>query len=144
MTETAVADLLGMKPPGGGWHARLLVGLPVAALSAFERNSGLNGPAVRRAVGVPPRTLARKKAAGKASSARSALPAAGSERLFCLARLTALATDLFEGDRAAAAEWLSTPAEVFAGETPLSRSRTTAGARDVEDLIGRLEHGVFS
>lgn len=145
MNDTAVIDLLGLKSrPPVRWHERLLAGLPVSALTTFERKSGLNRQAVRQVVGIPARTLARLKGAGRASAGGRTLPAAGSERLYGLARLTALATDLFEGDRAAAVEWLSTPAEAFGGEPPLSRARTSVGARQVEDLIGRLEHGVFS
>ena len=51
---------------------------------------------------------------------------------------------LFEGDVAAAANWLTTPKKAFNQEPPLKYARTEFGAREVENLIGRLEHGVFS
>ena len=61
-----------------------------------------------------------------------------------LARLKDLALTLMNGDDAAAISWLRTPLEILGGETPLEHASTEMGARDVEDLIGRLRHGVFS
>ena len=43
-----------------------------------------------------------------------------------------------------ARRWLSSPQRALGGSTPLSLARTEVGAGLVEDLIGRLEHGVFS
>jgi len=54
------------------------------------------------------------------------------------------AVDLFEGNQANALKWLTAPKKELENETPLDYSRTELGAREVEDLIGRLEHGVFS
>jgi putative toxin-antitoxin system antitoxin component (TIGR02293 family) len=53
------------------------------------------------------------------------------------------AVGLFEGDVAAARAWLETPSKALGSETPLAAVETEIGAREVEDLIGRLEHGVF-
>jgi putative toxin-antitoxin system antitoxin component (TIGR02293 family) len=55
-----------------------------------------------------------------------------------------MALDLFEGDAGAARSWFSAPAPALANRTPLEVSSTDVGAREVENLIGRLEHGVFS
>ena len=54
------------------------------------------------------------------------------------------AVDLFEGDAPAATRWLRTPQAGLGGRKPLELASTDVGAREVEDLIGRLEHGVFS
>jgi putative toxin-antitoxin system antitoxin component (TIGR02293 family) len=40
--------------------------------------------------------------------------------------------------------WLKSPQKALGGKTPLEYSDTEPGAREVEDLLGRLEHGVFS
>ena len=64
--------------------------------------------------------------------------AAGHERIF------GKALGLFEGDAQATERWLSSPRRALGGATPLERARTEDGAREVEALIGRLEHGVFS
>src|SRR5258706_218900 len=78
---------------------------------------------------------------------RSTRPRGGvdeSERLLRIATVFEKAVDLFEGDLVSARRWLSTPKKALGGETPLSFARTEIGGREVEALIGRLEHGVFS
>ncbi|MEQ1604365.1 MAG: MbcA/ParS/Xre antitoxin family protein [Pyrinomonadaceae bacterium] len=59
-------------------------------------------------------------------------------------RLFAMSIELFEGDEASAIKWLNSPRPVLGGVTPLEMSKTDAGLREVENLIGRLEHGVFT
>ena len=48
------------------------------------------------------------------------------------------------GDPIAAQRWLTTRHPALGDETPLRRASTETGGREVEDLIGRLRHGVFS
>ena len=59
-------------------------------------------------------------------------------------RVSDKALKLFEGDAWAAERWLSSPKVALDGAVPYELVRTEAGAREVEALIGRLEHGVFS
>ncbi len=66
-----------------------------------------------------------------------------SDRLVRLGQIVAQAVDLFEGDTEAASRWLQRPARALGGATPLKFAETHVGAQEVEDLIGRLEHGVF-
>jgi hypothetical protein len=47
-------------------------------------------------------------------------------------------------DPEAARQWLRTPKGALGDATPLAFAATDVGAREVEDLIGRAEHGVFS
>jgi len=49
----------------------------------------------------------------------------------------------FEGDTAGAVKWLTTPRRALENLSPLAYCRTGHGAREVENLIGRLEEGVF-
>jgi putative toxin-antitoxin system antitoxin component (TIGR02293 family) len=51
---------------------------------------------------------------------------------------------LFEGETAAAISWLKSPKKALSNYSPLQYGRFEVGAREVENLIGRLEHGVFS
>ena len=67
-----------------------------------------------------------------------------SERLMRLAKLHKKALDLFEGDAVAARTWLSSPNRALGGRIPLSLVETELGVLAVEDVIGRLEHGVYS
>ena len=59
-------------------------------------------------------------------------------------QLMQLATALMEGNEEEAERWLNRPARSLGGVSPLQHARTEQGVRDVEQLIGRLEHGVFS
>jgi hypothetical protein len=40
--------------------------------------------------------------------------------------------------------WFTSPKIPLDGKTPLECADTEIGAKEVEDLLGRLEHGVFS
>ncbi|MGA2134793.1 MAG: antitoxin Xre-like helix-turn-helix domain-containing protein [Bryobacteraceae bacterium] len=111
-------------------------GLPFRALGSLETASGLPPAEIAAAIGIPERTLARRKAAGRLSPDES-------ERLLRLASLFEKAVRLFEGDVSGAVRWLTSPKRPLDDRTPLAYSRTEIGAREVEALIGRLEHGVF-
>ena len=112
-------------------------GLPFKALERLTELSGIALTAIVRAIGIPERTLARRKATGRLAPEES-------ERLLRISSIFERTVDLFEGDIAGAVNWLTTPKKAFDGRLPLDYSRTELGAREVENLIGRLEHGVFS
>jgi putative toxin-antitoxin system antitoxin component (TIGR02293 family) len=66
-----------------------------------------------------------------------------SERVLRLFRLYFRAMEVFEdGDRAL--RWFASHPKALGGRTPLEFARTEPGARLVEDLLGRIEDGVFS
>jgi len=54
------------------------------------------------------------------------------------------AVALFEGDQKAAKHWLSTPVRGLGRRKPNDLLATREGIQQVRDIIGRLEHGVFS
>ena len=112
-------------------------GLPVKALESLADESGLSVGIIASVLGIPERTLARRKAAGTLAPDESG-------RLLRVATVFEKAVELFEGDVAGAVTWLTNPKNALGHETPLAFSRTELGAREVENLIGRLEHGVFS
>ena len=112
-------------------------GFSFKTLHALESRSGLPGTALAGLVGIPERTLARRRSKGKFTPEES-------ERLLRLGTVFEQAVELFEGDNAAALRWLTAPRKALEGKTPLAYARTELGAREVEDLIGRLEHGVVS
>jgi putative toxin-antitoxin system antitoxin component (TIGR02293 family) len=112
-------------------------GFSFKALQTFESHSGIAISRITPIIGIPERTLARRKASGKLTPDES-------ERLLRISAVFEDAVDLFEGDVAAAVNWLTTPKKALGNQAPLAYSRTELGAREVENLIGRLEHGVFS
>jgi putative toxin-antitoxin system antitoxin component (TIGR02293 family) len=48
------------------------------------------------------------------------------------------------GDKPTAVQWLLTPNRALGGERPLDRLDTDIGAREVEDILGRIAYGVYS
>jgi putative toxin-antitoxin system antitoxin component (TIGR02293 family) len=112
-------------------------GFSFKALQALESRSGISLSRLAVVIGIPERTLARRKASGRLTSDES-------ERLLRISGVFEDAVDLFEGDVAAAVTWLASPKKALGNQLPLDYSRTELGAREVENLIGRMEHGVFS
>ena len=112
-------------------------GLPYRAFDRFCRNSGLPVDTVSALIDIPRRTMTRRKADGRFLPSES-------DRLLRAARLFAQALELFEGDRDAARGWLVAAQSALGNAAPLDLARTEFGSREVERLIARLEHGVFS
>jgi len=112
-------------------------GFSFDTLLRLEANSGVSLALLASVIGIPERTLARRRAAGT-------LVQDESERLLRVATLFEKCVELFEGDVTAAVRWLTSPKKALNQQTPLLYARTELGAREVEDLIGRLDHGVFS
>jgi putative toxin-antitoxin system antitoxin component (TIGR02293 family) len=130
--------LLGLEPAD---TARLVEqvekGFSYRELEHLQDNVGLSRSDVADLVQVKPRTLDRRKKEGR-------LLPEESDRLLRVSRVFGKALELFEGDPKAAKEWLSAPQTALGGAVPLDMARTDIGAREVEALVGRLEHGVFS
>ena len=112
-------------------------GLPFRALQSLSRAMDLPVARIASLLELPERTLARRRGAGRLASTES-------ERLLRLSRIFEKAVDLFEGNTSAAVSWLTAPRKALGESTPLAYSRTEPGAREVENLMGRLQHGVFS
>lgn len=117
---------------------RIKAGLPVKEFDTLRAYLGLTVEALAKKVGVSAATLSRRR------QRRQPLDPGHSDRLVRYARLFRLAVDLYDGDESAARTWLAAPARALGGQTPLDFADTEAGAREVETLIGRLEHGVYT
>lgn len=112
-------------------------GLPYRAFERFRRNTSLSFERVTDLIDIPRRTMTRRKRDGRFLPDES-------DRLLRASRLFGKTLELFEGDRDAATEWLTTAQPALGGTIPLDLARTEIGAREVERLVGRLEHGVFA
>ena len=129
---------LGLRAATSGELIRQVgQGFSFHALRIFQSRSGVSLSEVASIIGIPPRTLARRRSSGRLTSDES-------EKLLRLSSVYEQAMDLFEGDIESARKWLTTPKKALENHSPLEYSRTELGAREVENLIGRLEHGVFS
>lgn len=112
-------------------------GVPYRQMVQFQKASALSWEKIARLVHIPLRTLARRQQEGR-------LRPEESDRLVRAGRVFQQAVDLFEGDVEGARHWLQMPQSSLGGESPLEMASTEVGAREVENLILRLEHGVFS
>lgn len=83
------------------------------------------------------RTLMRKK------QQRVNLSPAESDRLARVVRIIARAEEAL-GERGKAYRWLRKANRALAGKRPLDLLESDAGARMVERILGRIEHGIYS
>lgn len=135
-TQHSYVVLLGLKAQEAEkLHVRVEEGLSFASLERLQRVLDLPTSRLSRLLRIPARTLARRRAAKR-------LHADESDRLVRLARLVGLTLQLFEGDLAEARNWLGTPQRALGDRTPLEFASSEVGTREVENLIGRLEHGI--
>ncbi len=111
-------------------------GLKVEVFATLARRLGVSEAGLAKVVGLSGTTLARRKRAGTLTPDES-------DHVMRVAALLDQATQLF-GPEDEAAEWLTTPNLALGHATPLALADTELGAREVEDLLGRLEHGVYS
>ena len=111
-------------------------GLSMEEFQCTRELLGLNEERLASLLGMSRATLHRRKKSGH-------LDRAESDRLVRYARLTSRASAAL-GGMEGARSWLAAPAMAFHGETPLDYADTEIGAREVEALLGRIEHGVFS
>jgi putative toxin-antitoxin system antitoxin component (TIGR02293 family) len=112
-------------------------GLPSGSLTVLGEKLDLKNAALSKNLGIPQRTLTRRL------SRHSRLTAAESDRAVRLARVYATAVEMI-GDADKAAKWLQTPNRALGGEVPINQVDTDLGAREVENVLGRIAYGVYS
>lgn len=115
---------------------RVRTGLPYQSLESVRERLNLSLHEAAVVLHVPLRTLARRRL-------RRRLHADESDRLYRLARIAAQAVTAL-GTEAQAAAWLRRPNRALNGEVPIEFLDTDLGTRQVEDILGRIEHGVVS
>lgn len=111
-------------------------GLPVSRFTKIRQTLDLPDKDLAKVIRVPKSTLAARKKKGKLSFEES-------ERLYRVQRLLEKAINVF-GAVEPARKWLKEKAYGLGDVSPLELASTEVGAREVENLLGRIEHGVFS
>ncbi len=114
---------------------RVEEGLPFRVFDELAGRLGLSHEAFAGLLRVSPSTLYRRRRAGRFDIDES-------DRLWRYLSLYAAAVDVLEGAEGAAA-WLGTELPALGGRTPLQAARDAPGARAAEDLLARIEYGVF-
>jgi putative toxin-antitoxin system antitoxin component (TIGR02293 family) len=119
------------------WHSLISKGSPIEAADSLKLWLSLQDLDLARLLGVSEKTLSRWRIRhGK-------LDPVSSDRLYRVARIAALAGEVLE-NRAAAVSWLERPQVGLGNRKPLDLLTTAAGADEVEKLLIRIEHGVYS
>ena len=132
----AYVALLGLRTyETARLHSRVQEGLSYETFERLRRVLDLPASHTAELLQIPTRTLARRRESKRFEPEES-------DRLIRLSRLVGLALQLFEGDLDEMRSWLTTSHAALAQQTPLDFATTEIGAREVENLIGRLEHGI--
>ena len=111
-------------------------GLRFSELETLQNSIGLPFDQLAAKLCISRSTLQRRKAAGRLSPNES-------DKVIRYSRLLHQAGDFF-GDIEKARAWLKHPQYGLGGAVPLDYARTEAGAREVENLLGRMKYGVYS
>jgi len=125
-----------MREPVAEMIVRVRGGLPMDEFRSARAMLGVSDERLAELLGMSRATLHRRKKAGQ-------LDRAESDRLVRYVRVFARASEALGGEDGARS-WLGAPVVAFQGETPLDYADTEIGAREVEALLLRLEHGVFT
>jgi putative toxin-antitoxin system antitoxin component (TIGR02293 family) len=105
-------------------------------LQELMRASGLTLKELAIALDLSPRSLQRRRGSGRLARYES-------DRLYRLARIVAIASE-YLGDRERAMRWLKHPNRALGGLAPVAAIDTELGARQVENVLGRIAYGGIS
>jgi putative toxin-antitoxin system antitoxin component (TIGR02293 family) len=117
---------------------QIKAGLAVGEFDVLRETFAATDAELAPRVGLSVPTLYRRR------QEKGRLDPEASDKVVRLARLFGLARQLFDGNDEAVRRWFSRPAMALSGDKPIDVASTEAGARMVERLIGRLEHGVYT
>lgn len=111
-------------------------GLPYESLATVIEKLGIKGDKVAEVIQLPLRTIARRKKEKR-------LEPDESDRVVRLARIWTLAAYVLGSEQKASA-WLHERNRALGGNPPLDILDTDIGTRQVEEVLGRIEYGVYS
>ena len=132
----SVAEIIEHPKALSDWVATARSGVPKSVLDALALELGVKPAELAPLLHVSARTLQRQ-------SADKLLPPEISERVLLILRVYERACEVFDAPQDAAA-WLRRPNRALGGQTPLGLLDTVFGAEQVTNILGRIEHGVFS
>jgi putative toxin-antitoxin system antitoxin component (TIGR02293 family) len=134
--STTYYFLLGLEPSD---HLRIQTlvheGVPYSTLERFRQAASLSLEQTAQLIHTPVRSLTRRRR-------DSRLRPDETDRLFRAAWVVARALALYDGDLRRARKWLESPQYALGGLVPFTLASTFDGARQVSDVIGRIEHGL--
>jgi putative toxin-antitoxin system antitoxin component (TIGR02293 family) len=111
-------------------------GLRFSELETLQNSIDLPFEQLAAKLAISRSTLQRRKAAGRLSPDES-------DKVMRLSRLLEHATNVF-GNIERARAWLKFPQRGLGGAIPLDYAETEVGAREVDNLLGRIEYSVYT
>ena len=114
---------------------RVREGLPFSALSAVVQQYEISRDVVCEILHLSRRNFLRRKQQHRLSPDES-------DRLYRLARVLAHANRVFE-DPGESADWIQTPNTALGKQQPLTLLDTDIGVQQVDQVLGRIEHGII-
>jgi putative toxin-antitoxin system antitoxin component (TIGR02293 family) len=138
--EEVLSVLGGAKVVGRGVRSpqdlaeRVREGLPFAALSAVMEQYGISRDVLCDLLHLSPRNFLRRRDQKRLSPDES-------DRVYRLARVIAHANRVFE-DPDESADWIQTPNASLGKQQPLTLLDTDIGVQEVDQVLGRIEHGI--
>jgi len=114
--------------------ARVREGLPFAAAAAVMDRYAISRDGLCAILHLSRRNFLRRRTQTRLSPDES-------DRLYRLARVLAHANRVFE-DPAASADWIRTPNLALGEQPPLALLDTDLGVEQVDQVLGRIEHGI--
>ena len=137
--KTAIVEK--KTPSGKAKHPTDLIrkiqkGLRFSELETLQNSIDLPFEQLAAKLCISRSTLQRRKAAGRLSPDES-------DKVMRLSRLLEHATSIF-GNIEKARAWLKFPQRGLGGAVPLDYAETEVGAREVDNLLGRIEYSVYS
>ena len=115
---------------------RIQKGLPFSDLRVLQDSIDMPFEQLAAKLSISRSTLQRRKVAGRLSPDES-------DKVMRFSRLLEHATDVF-GDVNKARAWLKFPQHGLGGAVPLDYAETEVGAREVDNLLGRIDYSVYS
>jgi putative toxin-antitoxin system antitoxin component (TIGR02293 family) len=125
-TKPAPARKVNPPPPG----------LEFGEFEALRRQLDLSLDELSTRLGLSRATIVKRKATGRLTPDESG-------KVVCFARLLGHAVHLF-GSLEEARQWLKAPQRGLHGAVPLDYAKTDLGAREVENLLTRMDYGIKS
>jgi putative toxin-antitoxin system antitoxin component (TIGR02293 family) len=117
-------------------RSAIRAGFPRQVVDSVMDSAGLTLKDLSLSLNLSPRSLQRRGRQGRLARHES-------DRVYRLARIVALARH-YIGDKDSASRWLKRPNRALGGSPPLELMDTEAGAREVENVLGRVAYGGIS
>jgi putative toxin-antitoxin system antitoxin component (TIGR02293 family) len=111
-------------------------GLPIQELKDLQASLAVPMERLGPILGISKATLHRRQSGQRLGPVES-------DRVVRFAKLMGRAIEVLESEENAR-QWLTSPQFGLDGAVPLEYAETEVGAREVEDLLGRIEYGVYS